>query len=127
MKYQTLSFYGCLLLGLLGFGLPLSPVSATESAEASKQIDALISHVEGLEDVKFIRNGKEYSARNAAKFLRGKRKAKADEITTALDFIEKVASYSGTTGKPYRIRLQNGSERPHGEYLKQVLSGLRTK
>lgn len=98
---------------------------AAESAEATQQINKLITHVEGLTDVTFIRNGKEYTAQNAAKFLRAKRKAKSDEISTASDFIEKVASYSGTTGKPYTIRLKDGSVRSHGEYLKGVLAGMK--
>lgn len=94
---------------------------AAETPDQTRAIDALISHVEGLDEVKFIRNGREYTAKNAAKFLRAKRKAKSDEISTATDFIEKAASYSGTTGKPYMIRFKDGNEMPHGEYLKSVL------
>ncbi|TLD72749.1 hypothetical protein FEM03_01355 [Phragmitibacter flavus] len=111
-----------LLIALL---LPLFVLSgvllAAETPDQTRAIDALITHVEKLDEATFIRNGREYTAKNAAKFLRAKRKSKSDEISTATDFIEKAASYSGTTGKPYVIRFKDGKEMPHGEYLKTVL------
>ena len=43
-------------------------------------------------------------------FLRGKWNANASDIKTARDFIEKVATMSGTSGETYLIRFDNGQE-----------------
>lgn len=112
---------GCLkaLLFLALFWLvPFQARAADEKA----RIEALIQLVENLKDAKFVRNGSEYDSKNAAKFLRGKWEAKAKEIKTAEDFIEKAASVSGTTGKPYLIRFVGGREVKCGEYLKEQLN-----
>ena len=55
------------------------------------------------------------------KSLRGKWRATLDDITTAQDFIAKVASVSSTTGQPYRIRFPDGHEVLSGDYLRTVL------
>jgi hypothetical protein len=98
----------------------LMPVHARAADEKSR-IEALISHIENLKDAKFIRNGKSYDSKNAAKFLRGKWEAKAKEIRTAEDFIDKAATVSGTTGKTYLIKFNDGREVKCGEYLKEQL------
>jgi tRNA C32,U32 (ribose-2'-O)-methylase TrmJ len=103
----------------------LNPIQAQEKPTTEKQkIEALIKHVEGMKDAKFVRNDKEYDAKTAAKFLRGKWEAKEAEIKTAKDFIEKVASASSTTGKPYLIRPKDGKEMKSGEYLLAELKKL---
>jgi hypothetical protein len=101
-------------------GLSSVPVQAAENGEKVK-IEALISHVENLKGAKFIRNGKAYEPKDAAKFLRGKWESKDKEIKTAADFIGKVATVSSTTGKPYLIKLSDGREVKCGEYLKGEL------
>ncbi|MGH7852723.1 MAG: DUF5329 family protein, partial [Candidatus Binatia bacterium] len=69
---------------------------------AEKQkIEALIKQVGDLKDAKFIRNGSTYEVATAVRFLRGKWDANADDVKTARDFVDKVASISGTSGKPY--------------------------
>ncbi|OYW78237.1 MAG: hypothetical protein B7Z37_00060 [Verrucomicrobia bacterium 12-59-8] len=96
------------------------PASVTEKAK----IEALISNVEGLENASFVRNGSDYSAANAAKFLRAKWSRHEKEVKTAADFIAKVASASGTSGKPYMIRFNDGKETPCGDYLTDQLKKL---
>src|SRR5580765_2386789 len=76
-----------------------------------------------LKDVKIIRNGWSYEPATAARFLRGKWAANDAEIKTARDFIDKVASISGTSGKPYLIRFKDGRKLPSREFL---LAELRT-
>ena len=88
-----------------------------------KKIEALIERVGQLKDVKIIRNGWSYEPATAARFLRGKWVANDAEIKTARDFIDKVASISGTSGKPYLIRFKDGRELPSREFL---LAELRT-
>ena len=95
--------------------------------EETKKIEALISHVEGLKDAKFVRNGIEYDAKTAGAFLRGKWDTNKAKIKTASDFIEQVATKSSTTGKPYLIRLKDGQEHKSGEYLAEQLKLLKSR
>jgi hypothetical protein len=113
-----------LLFALLSLLVSASTAVADEKplSEAEK-IEALIKHVEGLAGAKFVRNGKEYDAKTAAVFLRRKWDAKKGEIKTAQDFIDKVASVSSTSGKPYLIR-KDGKDTKSGEYLTEQLEKL---
>lgn len=110
-------------LCLLYFFGMLPAAETTGPAEKTK-IEALISHIEGLENATFVRNGSGYSAANAAKFLRAKWERNEKEVQTAADFIAKVASASGTSGKAYMIRFKDGKETPCGEYLTAQLKKL---
>lgn len=111
--------FALLILGTTSF------VQAQEKPTTEKQkIEALIKHVESMKDAKFVRNDKEYDAQTAAKFLRGKWEANEADIKTAKDFIEKAASVSSTTGKPYLIRFKDGKEMKSGEYLQTQLKKL---
>jgi hypothetical protein len=108
--------------------LPLPVADADELPAAEKaKIEALVKHIEGLKDAKFVRNDKEYDAASAAKFLRGKWSAHAASIKSAVDFIDKLASVSSTTGKPYLIRFKDGKEIKSGEYLRAELKLQETK
>ena len=48
------------------------------------------------------------------------------EVKTATDFIEKVASISSTSGKPYVIRFKGKPDVKCGDYLKEELKKLET-
>jgi hypothetical protein len=85
------------------------------------RIDRLIEHVGNLEGVVFIRNGAEHTPAQAAEHLRRKWTAAGDEIATADEFIDKIASKSSTSGEPYRIRLKDGQEIDAGDYLRKQL------
>jgi hypothetical protein len=113
------------ILGTLSLLLLVLAGTAGEPTAAEKQkIERLIQHVESLKNAVFVRNGKAYDAPTAARFLRGKWKASADEVKTARDFIEKIATASSTTGRPYHIRFKDGTEQKSGEYLRSVLKKL---
>jgi hypothetical protein len=83
-------------------------VCARDLSEAAR-IQYLIASVEALEGAKFIRNGSEHDARAAADHLRLKLKAAGNKVKTAEDFIKFCASRSSITGKPYLIRLADGT------------------
>ena len=91
-----------------------------------QKIEALIKHVADLKDAKFVRNGSAYNADSAAVFLRRKWEANESEVKTARDFIDKVASFSGTSGKPYLIRFKDGSEIKSRDFLLAQLKKLDT-
>jgi hypothetical protein len=93
-------------------------------ATENQKIEALIKHVEGMKDARFVRNDQAYDAKTAAQFLRAKWNASEGEVKTAKDFIEKVASISSTTGKPYLIRSKDGKEMKSGDFLLAELKKL---
>ncbi len=104
-----------------------SPAALAGQALAStekQKIETLIKHVGDLKDADFVRNGSSYTASNAATFLRQKWRAKSSGINTARDFIEKVASFSGTSGKPYLIRFKDGTEIKSRDFLLSTLRDI---
>jgi hypothetical protein len=104
----------------------LSPLLHAAEGALSEQakIESLIKTIESLSDATFVRNGSEYNAKNAAKFLRGKWDANKNDIKTARDFIDKVATKSSTTGKPYMIRPKGAAEIACADFLKTALKKL---
>ncbi len=100
-------------------------LAADGATSSTAQIEALINEIQTLKDASFVRNGSTYDAKTAAKFLRGKWDSHKSEIVTAADFIEKAASVSSTTGKPYIIRFNDGREIKCGDFLKEKLEKLR--
>lgn len=114
-----------LLSGLSGHPALAQPSTLPKAEQ--QRIEALIHAVEQLGDATFIRNGKAYDAAAAARFLRGKWKARESEVRSAADFIEKVASFSSTTGKPYLIRFRDGRELSSAQFLNGQLARPREK
>ena len=108
---------------ILAAGPALASAGGIPLAE-QKKIEALIVKVEGMTEAVFIRNGRNYSAALAAEFLRRKWRTYESDIRSAMDFIEKVASFSSRSGKPYCIRWPDGRERLCGEFLRNQLSLL---
>ena len=105
----------------------LSFVQAQTLPNTEKQkIETLIKQVANLKDAKFVRNGSAYNADSAATFLRRKWEANESEVKTARDFIDKVASFSGTSGKPYLIRFKDGGEIKSRDFLLAQLKKLDT-
>ena len=74
----------------------------------TQKTDHLIAYVASLDGAVFIRNGSEHSAKAAAEHLQMKREKAGTRITTAIDFIEKIAAKSSISGKPYQIRFADG-------------------
>jgi Family of unknown function (DUF5329) len=121
MRSLRTAVTGC---GVLLVGIVLAGHAAELPASEQRKIEALIQHVATLTAAVFIRNNQAYPAKTAAQFLRGKWRATLDDITTAQEFIAKVASVSSTTGQPYRIRFPDGHEVLSGDYLRTVLQQL---
>jgi hypothetical protein len=96
----------------------------TAPAAERQKIEALIKSIGDAKDLQFVRNGKAYDAVIAAKFLRGKLAANDAEVKSARAFIDKVASFSGTSGKPYLIRRSDGTEIKSKDYLLAELRKL---
>ncbi|MCB0392808.1 MAG: DUF5329 family protein [Bdellovibrionales bacterium] len=95
--------------------------------EEKQKIDYLILSVAQLDAV-FIRNGEEHSAGKAAEHLRMKLVnaqsyfwTPPKEKWTALMFIEKIASHSSISKKPYLIRFADSKTVQSGPWLKDRL------
>src|SRR5688572_24325170 len=88
-----------------------------QSLSENQKIEALIKQVGDLKDAKFIRNGSTYEVPTAVRFLRRQWDGNVAEVKSARDLIDKVASVSGTSGKPYLIRFKDGSELKSREFL----------
>jgi hypothetical protein len=121
-----------LILTIVAAAVALSVCSdALRAADLSpaeeKQIEALITTIERRTDATFIRNGRPFGATAAAEFLRRKWRHREADVGSADDFIEKVASFSSTTGQPYLIRFGDGPETPCSIFLRTELSNLRKK
>ena len=114
MKIPNVLFF--LILLLVSATSTFAQAQTLLPAERQK-IEALIKYVGDLKDIKFIRNGSIYDVSTAVRFLRSKWETNDGQVKTARDFIDKVASFSGTSGKPYLIRLKDGKEIPSREFL----------
>ncbi|MGJ3703316.1 DUF5329 family protein [Variovorax sp. AFSI2.2] len=98
---------------------------ATPSASEQKLIDTLILRVSNMKTMTFMRNGDEHNAADAAKHMQAKFDHFKDEIVTAEDFIDRCASRSEITGKPYQVKMPNGAVRDAKEFLTAELRTLR--
>ncbi len=118
-------FFACMAT----FAAILPRFASAQSAPAAEKqkIEALIKQVGDLKDAKFVRNGWTYEPATAVRFLRGKWEANDAEVKTARDFIDKVASASGTSGKPYLIRFKDGREIKSQEFLLAALKKIEPK
>ena len=120
-----------ILLGLAivccaaAIALPLSATAGELPAAEAGRIEDLIAAVEQQTDAVFIRNNQAYDSAIAAEFLRRKWRAQAARVGSAEDFIDKVASFSSTSGRPYLIRFGDGREIPCSVFLRAELTKLQ--
>ena len=94
---------------------------------ATEEITLLITALKDLDGAVMIRNGKQYPVEEGVSHLMEKCSSANGSIETAEDFITLVASESSLTGKPYRIRFEDGRTVTAEEWFKQQLSDLRNR
>jgi hypothetical protein len=104
----------------------LRAVAVPPPQELSR-IERLIRAVELRKDMKFIRNGSEYDCSDAAKFLRGKLEAMGKDVTTAREFIERIASKSSMSGEPYHVKFADGRTMLASQFLSEELKRLEAQ
>ncbi len=99
----------------LALSIILAPIPLyADWGSEKKKIDFLITEVSKI-DGEFIRNGKSHTPHEAAEHLRMKLNkainswfAPSKDKWTAEMFIEKIASKSSLSGKPYLIKFKKG-------------------
>ena len=115
MRHLLAATFTLLLAASIAFGF---------DAQTKAEIDELIAYVQ-KSDVRFIRNGSEYSAAEGADHLRDKLAKAGDRVKTTDDFITGIASKSYLSGKPYLVKFTDGHTQPTGEWLKAHLTEVR--
>lgn len=114
-----------LALLLLLSALSGSPAAAAQIRPAAEQakIDALLGRIAESNGT-FIRNGKEYTAKKAVAHLASKLRRAGRRVQTARDFIAGIASRSLQSGKPYELRLPDGTRMPLRGWLEARLAEI---
>jgi hypothetical protein len=121
MRFFKLTLASGLFLALM---FPAFLQAQTTPLGEKEKIESLIRLVSQLKTAKFVRNGWNYSADTDATFLRMKWQANDSVVKTARDFIDRIGSVSGTSGRPYLIRLKDGTEINSREFLLGELKKL---
>ncbi len=111
-------------LALIAFLFAASAALAEDNTE--QEIDYLLNTV-ASSDCVFIRNGKEHGPEAARDHLNLKRRRGKRYYTTADEYVEKLASSSSWSGKPYFIRCGDSEREPAGEWFMAVLLEYRSK
>ena len=106
-----------------GCGAAQTQLSDAERARINRLIDA----VGQRKDVRFVRNGKEYTAAQAADFLRGKLQWNVEKVNSMKDFIAVVGTGSTTSGQAYQMKMADGRMLPSAEFLAQELQRIEKK
>ncbi len=88
------------------------------------EIEYLLSSL-GSSDCTFVRNGKRYSAHDAEAHLRMKYRRGKRYASTGEKFIERLASESSVSNKPYYMECDNEERVPSGDWLIQRLNEYR--
>lgn len=100
--------------------------TAAIAAEVPTEIDYLLTTM-GSSDCTFIRNGKEYDAKDAEAHLRMKYKRGRRYASTTEKFIENLASKSSMSKKPYFIACEGAERIESGAWLMRLLLEYRAE
>jgi hypothetical protein len=105
---------------------PLAAVRAEPPSPMQGEVDYLLSHVE-TSGCSFYRNGSWYDGSQAKAHLRTKYDYLVARhlITSADEFIDKGASSSSFSGKPYKIKCGTSAEVASGPWFHEVLRRFR--
>ena len=114
------------LLAILSTLLLTGATATALAPQAKIEIDELITFVQ-TSGIRFIRNGSEYSAAEAANHLRDKLARAGERVRTTDDFITGIASKSYLSGKPYLAKFPDGHTQPVGEWLRAHLMSRKNK
>jgi hypothetical protein len=92
-----------------------------------QKIEMLITKVESLTGVAFIRNGEEHPPAHAGKLMRHKLGSMNPATVTANQFIDEAGTKSSSTGQPYAIKFADGRTVTSADFLREELAKLEAK
>ncbi|TWI03653.1 hypothetical protein IP90_01467 [Luteimonas cucumeris] len=112
----------CVLALLLSPQLRAAEASPDAQAEIAGLIEAL-----GSSDCRFERNGKWYEAGEAKAHLQRKYDwmRRRDLATSSEQFIERAASHSSVSGRPYHVQCPGQAPQVAADWFRQQLQRLR--
>ncbi|BBU82113.1 hypothetical protein EIMP300_35130 [Escherichia coli] len=87
-----------------------------------KCINAMLEGLAQKKDLIFVRNGDEHTCDEAVSHLRLKLGNTRNRIDTAEQFIDKVASSSSITGKPYIVKMPGKSDENAQPFLHALIA-----
>jgi hypothetical protein len=113
------------LLVVLAVILPVSTLAA-EVSTATKEIEHLITHL-GSSGCQFNRNGSWHTSERAVSHLKRKYDylVKKNLVPSAEAFIERAASESSVSGKPYLVKCGDTAAVPSAKWLREELERYR--
>ena len=126
---MNIKLSGCGRSALLAVSLGtllLMPVSSAfaQPGTMDEEINFLISKV-GRDGCVFIRNDRRYTGRQARVHLQSKLELNAALVHNTEEFIDKIASISADTGKPYLIRCARQYQFSAYEWFTMLLASYR--
>ena len=95
-------------------------------ADDADGIEFIINAV-GTSDCVFIRNGKEHAADDAEAHLRMKYRRGKKWVTSAETFINRIASKSSFSGKPYLMQCGQEDPQPAADWMMKKLSEFKRR
>jgi hypothetical protein len=103
-------------------------VSAEPDATARQEISQLIGHL-AASGCRFNRNGSWYDASQAVSHLNRKYEylLKRDLVPNAEAFIDRAASESSASGKPYLVKCGDAPEMTSAAWFREALEKLRAE
>lgn len=113
-------------LAFLACALAPAAVAGEQETAASKEISHLLSRL-GASGCQFNRNGTWYPPARAVEHLNTKYEylARRNLVPTAEAFIERAASESSMSGKPYLVQCGGSPETPSADWLREALRRYR--
>lgn len=114
------------IIPALALAIPLSALPADPDPVAKKEIEHLIAHL-ASSGCEFGRNGSWYSAAKAVSHLQRKYDylLERDLVPNAEAFIERGASESSSSGKPYLVKCPGQPEVQSSDWFRSALATLR--
>jgi len=106
------------------FAVAPAQASAEPDARADREIRHLLDFV-SASGCTFIRNGDAHASKDAAEHLQMKYERARSRLTSAEQFIEKVASQSYLSGEQYRVQCAGRAEQATAEWLSAELATVR--
>lgn len=103
----------------------LVPVTSSASG-TEEEIEYLLSSI-GDSTCTFIRNGKKHEAEDAEDHLRMKYRRGKRYASTTEKFIERLASASSMSRKPYYIECPGDEAMRTGDWLTELLNDYRSR
>ncbi len=116
--------YNFLFFCVLSMGLLLASSAQALSPQEEERVAGLLTALEKRTDMAFIRNGVTSSVSDAVAHLKLKLGNTRDYLGTAEEFIDKAASSSSLSGKPYMVQQPGKPSEPANKFLHELLKQI---